>query len=164
MCLHIYRTELTWLMHEKKIKTKNLHSACDVSSISEYLLQRLVMMWNVFDWYFKKHAIPSNNGQREIIHVIHHFDGWHIHVAKHSDCKMWLEFGRMENSMTNKNIAYALLGTYKHLWGICDLRDYNFDSWNTKYSFRPTHVWYKMVIGRKVTYKVCSFPLTIIWV
>ena len=54
------------------------------------------------------------------------------------------------------------MGTYEHLWGICDLRDYNFDSRNTKYSFRPTHVWYEVVIGRNVTYIVCSFPLTII--
>ena len=37
-------------MHEKKNKTKKSAlavSACDVSSISEYLLQRLVMMWHV---------------------------------------------------------------------------------------------------------------------
>ena len=41
-------------MHEKKNKIKNKNqksalavSACDVSSISQYLLQRLVMMWHV---------------------------------------------------------------------------------------------------------------------
>ena len=52
------------------------------------------------------------------------------------------------------------MGTYEHLWGICDLRDYYFDSRNTKYSFRPTHVWYEAVIGRNVTYSVHSvfFP------
>ena len=36
------------------------------------------------------------------------------------------------------------------LWGICDLRDYNFTSRNTKYSFRPTHVWYEAVISHSV--------------
>ena len=39
------------------------------------------------------------------------------------------------------HIAYALMGTYEHLWGICDLQDYNFDSRNTKYSFRPRHMY-----------------------
>ena len=86
------------------------------------------MMWHVlFYWYFKKSSIPSNNGQREIIHVIQRFDGRHtIHIAKHSDSKTWLQFGRTEGSITKENIAYALMGTYEHLWGICDLRDYNF--------------------------------------
>ena len=75
---------------------------------------------------------------------------------------MWLQFERTEGSITKeKNIAYALMGTYEHLGDICDLRDYNFDSPNTKYSFRPTHVWYEVVIGGNVTYIVCSFPLTI---
>ena len=41
---------------------------------------------------------------------------------------MWLQFGQTEGSMTKENIAYALMGTYEHLWGICDLRDYNFDT------------------------------------
>ena len=76
--------------------------------------------------------------------------------------KRWLQFGRTEGSITKENIAYALMGTDEHLRGICDLRDYNFDSRNTKYSFRPTHVWHEMVIGRNVTYIVVSFPLTII--
>ena len=35
-----------------------------------------------------------------------------IHIAKHSDCKKWLHFGRTEGSITNENIAYALMGTY----------------------------------------------------
>ena len=113
-------------------------------SISEYLLQRLVMMRHVLSyWYFKKHSIPSSNGQREIMHVIQGFDERHIRIAKHSDCKTWLQFGRTEGSITKENIAYALMGTYEHLWGIRDLCDYNFDSQNTKYSFRPTHVWYE---------------------
>ena len=54
------------------------------------------------------------------------------------------------------------MGTCEHLWGICDLQDYNFDSPNPNYSFRPTHVWYEVVIGKNLTYIVCSFPLTII--
>ena len=109
-------------------------------------------------------AIPSSNNQREIMHVIQRFDGWLIRIAIHSDCKTWLQFGQTEGSITKENIAYALMGSYEHLWGTCDLIDYNFDSRNTKYSFRPTHVWYEVVIGRNVTYIVCSFPLTIIWV
>ena len=84
-------------------------------------------------WYFEKHSITSNNGQREPMHVIQRFSGWHIRIAKHSNCKTWLQFGRTEGSITKENIAYALMGTYEHLWGICDLRDYNFDSRNTKF-------------------------------
>ena len=68
----------------------------------------------------------------------------------------------MEGPITKENIAYALMGTYEHLWGICDLRDYSFDSRNTNYSFRPTRVWYEIVIGRNVTYIVFSFLLTIV--
>ena len=59
------------------------------------------------------------------------------------------KFGRMEGSITKENIAYALMGTYEHLWGNCDIRDYTFDSRKTKYSFRPTHVWHEVVIARK---------------
>ena len=59
--------------------------------------------------------------------------------------RTWLQFGRTDGSITKQNIAYALMGTYEHLWDICDLRDYNFDSRNTKYSFRPTHVLYEVV-------------------
>ena len=70
-----------------------------------------------------------------------------IRIAKHSDCETRLQFGRTEGSVTKENIAYTLMGTYEHLWGICDLRDYNFDSRNTKYSFRQTHIWYEIVIG-----------------
>ena len=94
------------------------------------------------------------------MHVIQRFDGCHIRIAKHSDCKTWLQYGRTEGSITKENIAYTLMGTYKHSWGIGDLRDYNSDSRNSKYSFRSTHVWYEMVIGRNVTYihVVCSFP------
>ena len=36
------------------------------------------------------------------------------------------------------------------------------DSQNTKYSFRLTHVWYEVVLGRNVTFIMSSFPLTII--
>ena len=92
-------------------------------------------------WYFKKHSIPSNNGQREAMHVIQRFGGWHIRIANHSNCKTWLQFGRTQGSITKENIAAALMGT--------------------KYSFGPTHVWYEVAIGRNVTYIVCSFPLTI---
>ena len=79
------------------------------------------------------------------MHVIQRFGGRHIRIAKHSNCKTWLQFGRTEGSITKQNIAYALMGTYEHLWGICDLRDYSFDSRNTKYYFRPTHVLYEVV-------------------
>ena len=65
---------------------------------------------------------------------------------------------KTEGSITKENITYASIGTYERLW---DLRDYNFDSGNTKYFFRPTHVWYEVVIGRNVTYILYSFPLTI---
>ena len=130
-----------------------------MSSISKYLLQRLVMMWHVlFYRYFKKHSIPSNNGQREIMHVIQGFDEWPIRIAKHLDCKTWLQFGGTEVSITKENIAYTLMGIYEHLWDICNLQDYNFDSSYTKYFFRPTHVWYEMVVGRNVTYIMCVFP------
>ena len=54
----------------------------------------------------------------------------------------------------NKSSPYLLMGTYEYLWGICDLQDYNFDSPNTKYSFRPTNAWYEVVISRNVTYIV----------
>ena len=116
----------------------------------------------LFYWYFKKHSIPSNHGQREIMNVIQRFDGCLIRIAKHVDWKTWLHFGRTEGCITKENIAYALMATYEHLSGICDLRDYNCNSRNTKYSFRPTQVWYEVVIGRNVTYIVSSFPLTII--
>ena len=64
----------------------------------------------------------------------------YFRIVKHSNCKTWLQFGQTEGSITKQNIDYTLMGTYEHLWGICDLRDYNFDSQNTKYSFRPTRV------------------------
>ena len=36
-----------------------------------------------------------------------------ICIAKHSNCKTWLQFGRTEGSITKQNIAYALMGTYE---------------------------------------------------
>ena len=62
--------------------------------------------------------------------------------CKTSDCKTWLHFSQTEGFITKENIAYTLMGNYEHLWGICDLRDYNFDSRNTKYSFRQIHSTY----------------------
>ena len=69
---------------------------------------------------FKKHSIPSNNGQREAMPVIQRFGGCHIRIVKHANWKTWLQFGQMEGSITKENISYALMGTYEHLWGICD--------------------------------------------
>ena len=58
----------------KKIKTKNPCSACDASSTLEDLL---------FYWYFKKYmySLPSNYGQREMMHVVQRFDRCHIPIA-----------------------------------------------------------------------------------
>ena len=39
-----------------------------------------------------------------------------ICIVKHSNCKTWQQFGRTEGSITKD----ALIGTYEHLWGICD--------------------------------------------
>ena len=101
---------------KKQLKPKIQTRFLDASSISEHVLQRLMMVWHVlFNWYFKKHSIPSNNSHKEIMYVIQRFGRWHICIVKHSDCKTWLHFGRMEGSITKSKHCLRFNG---HFWAL----------------------------------------------
>ena len=107
-------------MHEKKKKKKKKSaitvSACDVSSISEYLLQRLVMMWLVlFIGVLRNIQFPLTTvkGKQCMLYNVLADD---IFVLRNIRTVK-----RGYNSVeTKQNIVYALMGTYERLWGICD--------------------------------------------
>ena len=81
-------------------------------------------------WYFKKHSIPSNCGQKEAMHVIHVFADdifvlRSIRTVKHGYSSS------TEGSITKENITYAFMGTYELLMEYLWLTRLQF--WLTKY-------------------------------
>ena len=68
--------------------------------------------------------IACGTGFYAIMHVIQRFDGWRIRIAKHSDSKTWLQFGRTEGSITQRKNRLCFNGHLRALMGYLWLTKY----------------------------------------
>ena len=118
--------------------------------LDSYSRQVFYLFGPHFDLYQSLNRLPISNSQNCSMFPLAFVAGWlqgHWWGFISRNYVVWPTFFLM-------NVFIALKGS--HFW---------FYIWhkNTKYSFMLTPVWYEVVIGRNVTYTLCSFPFTIVW-